>query len=451
MPNNAKYNPSCLVATPAALGNDRHIYTVSELTRGIKLILETSFPAVWVEGEVSNFKAHTSGHLYFSLKDSDATLAAAMFMPGSRQVKFKIEDGLKVVCCGRVNAYLPRSQYQIIVERIEPKGIGSLQLALEQLKEKLAKEGLFASEHKKPIPYLPRRVGVVTSLSGAAIRDILKVLDRRFGELNIVINPVQVQGDNAKDEIARAIADFNIFNETLPASERIEVMVVGRGGGSMEDLWAFNEEVVARAIYNSKIPVISAVGHEKDWTIADMVADVRAATPSVAAELITPKREDLKERVKELTADLERSFLNTLSLCRDATADILRRMRLGMDNTLRLNANTYLAAQKKLLLLNPAVTIGQYQRRISDFARQILVGMEHILKMRQANFSAAADKLRSLSPLSILGRGYSITFSMPEARVVKNGSDLKIGDTIKTRLHEGEVLSQVTDLRGSGS
>jgi exodeoxyribonuclease VII large subunit len=446
MPNNAKHNPSLLVATPAALENGRHVYTVSELTRGIKLILETSFPAVWVEGEVSNFKAHTSGHLYFSLKDTDATLAAAIFMPGSRQVKFKIEDGLKVVCYGRVNAYLPRSQYQIIVERIEPKGIGSLQLALEQLKEKLAKEGLFASAHKRPIPYLPRRVGIVTSLSGAAICDILKVLDRRFGELNIVINPVQVQGDAAKDEIARAIADFNIFNETLPARERIEVMVVGRGGGSMEDLWAFNEEIVARAIYNSKIPVISAVGHEKDWTIADMVADVRAATPSVAAELITPKREDLKERVRGLTADLERSFLNTLSLCRDSIADILRRMQLGMDNALRLNTNACLAAQKKLLLLNPAVTLGQYQRQVSDFARQILVRMEHVLKMRQALFFAAADKLRSLSPLSILGRGYSITFRMPESKIIKSSADLNVGDTIKTRLNEGEVLSRVTEL-----
>ena len=294
MPYINKSNPDLF--TPEQGGvKARHIYTVSEITEGVKLILETSFPEVWVEGEVSNFKAHTSGHFYFSLKDQTAVLPAVMFSRANKDVKFKVENGLKAICFGKISAYGPHGCYQIIVERIEPKGIGSLQLALEQLKIKLAKEGLFASEHKRPLPYLPRRVGVVTSLSGAAIRDILKVLDRRFSDLHIVIRPVQVQGEGAKEEIAAAIGDFNRFNEGLPAAQRIEVMIVGRGGGSIEDLWAFNEEVVARAIYDSRIPVISAVGHEKDWTIADMVADVRAATPSVAAELVTPEKEDLRD------------------------------------------------------------------------------------------------------------------------------------------------------------
>jgi len=449
MPYTDKPNPDLFTPTQDC-AKAKHIYTVSEITQGIKLILETGFPEVWIEGEVSNFKAHTSGHFYFSLKDENAVLAAAMFIPNSRAVKFKIEDGLKVICCGRINAYLARSQYQIIVERIEPKGMGSLQLALEQLKEKLAKEGLFASEHKRPLPYLPRRVGVVTSVSGAAIRDILKVLDRRFSDLHIVISPVQVQGEGAKDEIARAIGDFNRFNEGLPLSEHIEVMIVGRGGGSIEDLWAFNEEVVARAIYNSKIPVISAVGHEKDWTIADLVADMRAATPSVAAELVTPKKEELRERLKELIADIKRSFLETLSAPQDSVRDILYRLKLGMENSLRFNANTLSTAQKKLALLNPAVAIAQYQKQILDLARQVLVRMEHFFKLRQAHFTAAVEKLGGLSPLSILSRGYSITFKMPQGLIIKDSTDLKSGDTIKTRLHQGEVFSRVTEVKKNG-
>jgi len=449
MADTKKYNPDLF--TPAIdSAQAKHVYTVSEITQGIKLILQESFPEVWVEGEVSNFKAHASGHFYFFLKDENAVLAAAMFMPHSRGVKFKIEDGLKVICYGRINAYLARSQYQIIVERIEPKGIGSLQLALEQLKEKLAKEGLFADEHKRPLPYLPRRVGLVTSLSGAAVRDILKVLDRRFNELDIVINPVQVQGDGAKDEISQAIEDFNRFNEGLPASERIEVMIVGRGGGSIEDLWAFNEEVVARAIYNSKIPVISAVGHEKDWTIADLVADVRAATPSVAAELVTPKKEELKLRLQELIADVQRSFLEIVSDCQDSTRDILYRLQLGMENTLKFSANSLSAAQKKLALLNPVVAIAQHQKRMLDLARQALVRMEHFLKLRQARFTAALEKLRGLSPLSILSRGYSITFKVPEGLIIKDSADLKSGDIIKTRLHQGEVSSRVTEVEKNG-
>ena len=425
MPDNLKPDSDLFSPTLIDPVKGKHIYTVSEIAQGIKLILESSFPEVWVEGEVSNFKAHTSGHFYFSLKDESALLSAAMFMPNTRQVKFKIEDGLKVICYGRINAYLPQSKYQLIAERIEPKGIGSLQLALEQLKDKLAKDGLFSSEHKRPLPYLPRRVGVVTSLSGAAIRDILKVLDRRFSDLEVVIRPVQVQGEGAKEEIAEAIGDFNLFNAGQPASERVGVLIVGRGGGSIEDLWAFNEEIVARAIYNSKIPVIAAVGHEKDWTIADLVADVRAATPSVAAELVTPKKEDLKNKL----------------------SDILYRLKLGAQNSLRFNASTLLAIQKKLVLLNPASQIAQYQKQALDLARQAWVSLEHFLQLRQARFRAAAEKLEGLSPLGILSRGYSITFKLPEGLIVKKSAELKSGDSIKTRLHQGEVLSQVMEVK----
>ena len=428
--------------TPAA----KHIYTVSEITQGIKTILGNSFPEVWVEGEISNFNAHPSGHFYFSLKDKDAVLAGVMFARANREVKFKIEDGLKVVCFGKIDAYLPQSKYQLIVEKIEPKGIGSLQLALEQLKQKLEKEGLFKTEHKRPIPYLPSRIGVVTSLSGAAIKDILKVLDRRFAEANIIINPVTVQGEQAKQEIASAIGDFNLFNEKSAPGQGIEVMIVGRGGGSIEDLWAFNEEVVARAIYNSKIPVISAVGHERDWTIADLVADLRAATPSVAAELVIPKKEDLKQTVQDLLSGLESSLSGITLNYRQELEALLHRLNLGMQHAVELNASQFYSAVKKLAILNPAVLIEQHMLRLRDLARQIYVRAGHLLKLKQALFNTLTEKLASLSPLNILSRGYSISFKMPEGAVLKDARDLDKGQMIKTRLHKGEILSQVMEV-----
>jgi len=435
-----------LFASQTSHKKDRHVYTVSEITQDIKIILENTFGEVCIEGEVSNFKAYPSGHFYFTLKDEGAVLAAAMFKNANKDVKFKIEDGLKVICFGRIEVYAPRGQYQLVVEKIEPKGIGSLQLALEQLKQRLEKEGLFQGAHKRPIPYLPAKIGVVTSLSGAAVKDILKVLDRRFKDIHIIINPVRVQGEGAKEEIAQAIKDFNRLNEDLPGDGRIEVMIVGRGGGSIEDLWAFNEEIVARAIYNSKIPIISAVGHERDWTIADLVADVRAATPSVAAELVIPKKEDLKEKVNDLSDDLKRAFLD-ISLNFQETMDTFaHRLALGMQNLFKLNVNELDSAQKKLALLNPSVLIQQHRAKIADLARQILIHFQHFIKLRQAEFNVAIEKLSSLSPLNILARGYSITFKMPKAEILKDTEFIKAGDTIKTRLHKGEILSQVTEV-----
>jgi len=425
----------------------RHIYTVTEITQNIKNLLQNAFGEnVWVEGEVSNVNHHSSGHLYFSLKDSTSVLAAAMFAWANKDVKFKIEDGLKVICFGRIDCYIRRSQYQIIVERIEPKGIGSLQLALEQLKVKLEKEGLFKPERKKPIPYLPSRIGVVTSLSGAAIRDILKVLDRRFRGVHIIIHPVQVQGDRAKEEIAGAINELNAFNESLSPNEKIEVMIVGRGGGSIEDLWAFNEEIVTRAIYRSEIPVISAVGHERDWTIADLVADVRAATPSVAAELIIPKRDDLKEQVRGLAGDLKTDFQAILSHLQDSLEDCFYRLNLSMQNVLRINISEWESARKKLGLLSPIAAIQQAMARVADLTKQFRILLEHLLELRQADFNKAAEKLTSLSPLNILARGYSITFKMPQGAVVKDAHLLEAGDMIKSRVYRGEILSQVTEV-----
>ena len=425
------------------LKQSKHIYTVSEITQDIKLILENTFGEAWVEGEVSNFKAHTSGHFYFTLKDDTAILPAAMFSRVNREVKFKIENGLKVICFGKISVYGPRGQYQIIVEKIEPKGIGSLQLALEQLKKKLEKEGLFSAEHKRPIPYLPSRIGVVTSLSGAAIKDILKILDRRFSDIHIIISPAQVQGEGAREEIVQAIKDLNRLNEQLSSDQRIEVMIVGRGGGSIEDLWAFNEEVVAQAIYNSRIPVISAVGHERDWTIADLVADLRAPTPSVAAELVIPKKEDLREKLTVLTTSLKRSFSDTARAFQETTDDLMHRLILNMGHILELSRGQLNTVAKKLALLNPIVLIHKYREKIDSLAKQIYVRLDHYLKLRQSEFNGLIEKLSSLSPLNILSRGYSITFKMPEGMIVKDTKAVKVGDTIKTRLHKGEILSEI--------
>ncbi len=406
----------------------RRIYTVSEITRDIKLVLENAFSEAWVEGEASNINDHPSGHLYFSLKDKGAVLPAAIFNYRNKDIKFKVENGLKVICFGKIDVYPPHGSYKLIVEKIEPKGIGSLQLALEQLKEKLEREGLFAREHKRPLPYLPAKIGVVTSLSGAAIKDILKVLGRRFGEIEVVINPAQVQGDAAKEEIAAAIKDFNCFNAGLPARGRIELLIVGRGGGSMEDLWAFNEEIVARAIYDSAIPVISAVGYERDCTIADLVADVRAATPSQAAEMAVPEKEELSRKIEGLLDNLSLAISHALA---------------DQEEALRANLG-------KLRLLNPMVRLDNYREKISGFANQIIVRMRHFLKLRQASLQEAASQLNSLSPLNILGRGYSITFGLPEGRIIKDAAWAKTGDLIKTRLHKGEIVSFVKEVNKNG-
>ena len=434
---------------PATKGQ-RRIYQVSEITRDIKLILEQTFGGVWVEGEVSNCRPSSAGHCYFSLKDASAVLGAVMFSRTLKDTKFKLEDGQKVICYGNVEVYPPHGRYQLIVERIEPKGIGSLQLALEQLKERLEKEGLFALPHKKAIPYLPSRIGVVTSLQGAAVRDILKVLAHRFEGIHVVITPVRVQGEGAGEEIAAAIKDCNDYNRSVPAGERLDVMIVGRGGGSIEDLWAFNEEVVARAIYSSAIPVISAVGHERDWTIADLVADMRAPTPSAAAEMAVPEKQELRETIGSLTQDLGRALDGTIAEARESVAEYTHRAQLAAGHRVELAGHRLDAAHKKLMVLNPALLIVQHRKKITDAAGRINSLIEAFCALRRAQFRGVAEKLESLSPLQVLGRGYSITFALPQGKVVREAQLLHPGDPIKTRLHRGEITSTVTEVKGDG-
>lgn len=430
--------------------DSKHVFTVSEITQGIKLILENTFGQVWVEGEVSNFRPSASRHCYFSLKDDKALLGAVMFNAESKGLKFKIEDGLKVVCFGKIEVYAPYGKYQIIIERIEPKGIGSLQLALEQLKLRLEKEGLFSAERKRRIPYLPRNIGVVTSAHGAAIKDILKVLERRFNDAHIIVSPVRVQGEGAKEEIAQAIIDFNSFNHVVPAQEQVEVMIVGRGGGSIEDLWAFNEEIVARAIYDSKIPVISAVGHERDWTLSDLVADLRAPTPSAAAEQVLPRKEDLREKLNGLIQDIKKTVLDMAENVQENRDNLTHRLSLAILHACELNRSRLETLTKKMELLNPRALIPQYKESVLNLAKQIYVRMSHFIEMRESEFSGLTDQMYNLNPLNILSRGYSVTFKLPEAQIIKNAEAVKVGDTVKTRVHKGQLVSKVTEVIKDG-
>jgi len=396
---------------------EKHVYTVSELTKYIRMIVEESFPRIWVEGEISNFIHHSSGHMYFSLRDSGATLKCAFFKHANLKLKFKPKDGMKIIVFGTVSVYEARGDYQLIVENIEPKGIGALQLQFQQLKERLDKEGLFDPKYKQPIPFLPTVIGVVTSPTGAAIQDILNIARRRFSNVEIIINPVRVQGSGAKDEIAHAVRQFNEL-------KNIDVMIVTRGGGSLEDLWPFNEEVVARAIFESEIPVISAVGHEIDYTIADFTADFRAPTPSAAAELVIPKKEDLSRLIKTALERLNNAIFGKLDILKDQLEDL----------------------RESYILRQPLNYIIQRQQRVDDLRKDMSVRMDHVVNMSGEKFNRIIGKLESLSPVSILGRGYSITRKLPDGAIVKDARLLKIGDRIETKLGHGKFKSRVEDI-----
>ncbi|MDZ4224793.1 MAG: exodeoxyribonuclease VII large subunit, partial [bacterium] len=367
------------------------IFSVGELTRQIRSLLETSYAEVWITGEISNFKAHTNGHFYFTLKDDKSQINAVMFRGSNSRLAFKPEDGMEALCHGKVTVYEVRGQYQIVVDHIEPKGIGALQMAFEQLKKKLGKEGLFDAARKRTLPFLPKKIGVVTSPTGAAIRDILNILRRRFPEAGVLLVPVKVQGDGAKEEIAEAIRLLNQQGD-------VDVMIVGRGGGSIEDLWAFNEEVVARAIFASNIPVISAVGHEVDFTIADFTADMRAPTPSAAAELVIPRKQDLEASLQNMR---ER--------------------------------------------LNQAVSkdFPQWMMRVDQLTEGLGRGLQVGLEKRGDYLKRLMSNLDHLSPLHILGKGYSLVQKVGSAMPVKKASALKKGDDLQITFSEGKCLAKV--------
>jgi exodeoxyribonuclease VII large subunit len=393
----------------------QHIYTVSEITQDIKLILENTFGEIWVEGEVSNFKVATSGHFYFSLKDESAVIAAVMFIRANKDLKFKITDGLKVICFGKIDVYGPRGQYQIIIERIEPKGIGAQQLAFQQLKDKLFKEGLFAPSHKRELPLMPFSVGIVTSSAGAAIRDILQILKKGASCVDVVVRSVRVQGDSAAGEIASAVEELNQF-------KKVDVVIVSRGGGSVEDLWAFNEEKVARSIYNSAIPVISAVGHQINITLSDLVADVFVETPSAAAKIIVDKRNALLAQLDGIRQEMGFSISETIN---------------------RLN-NTLVALRH--MLKSPQDRLQEKQQLLDELNVALRHNMRHYLNITREKASSLIDRLEVLSPLAVLSRGYSLSMLMPQGAIIKDAKDLNRGDKVKTILSKGAFIGSVEEV-----
>ena len=392
---------------------DLKIYSVSELSQGIKYLLETSFRELWVEGEISGLKISSLGHTYFDLKDATSNISGVMFRGFATGLKFDLENGLLVRVRGNITTYDKQSKYQLMAKEIQPAGQGPLQLAFEQLKKKLQAEGLFDAARKRPIPALPQKIAVVTSPTGAAIRDILSILKRRYANLHIIIAPVKVQGAGAKEEIAQAIKDLNCIQD-------IDVMLVGRGGGSMEDLWAFNEEIVARAIAGSKIPVISCVGHETDFTIADFVSDLRAPTPSAAAELVVKSKVELAANI----AGLERRLLQSL--------------RIYYEN-LQGKFHRLISSRP---MVNPLVLLEGPIRRLDDAVEGIFDGSADRIRRCEEKFNLAREKLGALSPLFPLKKGYAIV-KKADGKAVKKAADLRAGDRIALQFALGGAVADV--------
>lgn len=392
----------------------KHIYTVSEITQAIKGLLE-NIKEIWLEGEISNFKAASSGHFYFSLKDQNSLIMAAMFANANKGLKFKPEDGLKVICFGRVDVYGPRGQYQIIVERIEPKGVGAQQLAFEQLKKKLEAEGLFSAGHKKPLPQMPFSVGVVTSAKGAAVRDILQILKKGAPCVDVVLRDVRVQGDQAAGEIMQAIEDLNNL-------DKLDLIIVSRGGGSTEDLWSFNEEKLARAIYNSGLPVISAVGHQINITLSDLVADVFVETPSAAAKIIVDKKNSLLAELADLKHQLDFSLNDAIGALRN-----------------RLTGLTH-------MLKSPYDRMLEKQQQVDELLGGLNYNLRHSLELAAERSNSLIQRLGALSPLAILSRGYSLSMLLPGKEIIKNISQVKRGDKLETVLHQGSLISIVEEV-----
>lgn len=398
----------------AAVSSEPHIYTVSEITFSVRDLLENQYPDVWVTGEVSNFRNPESKHFYFSLKDDQSQLKAVVF-GGKQRLSFALEDGLELICHGKISVYSARGEYQIIIDHCEPKGKGALQLAFEQLKKKLEVEGLFAKERKRELPFLPRKIGVVTSPTGAAIRDIINVLTRRFPTIEILLNPVKVQGEGAAAEIARAICEMNMRDD-------IDVLIVGRGGGSLEDLWAFNEEAVARAIFASRIPVISAVGHEIDYTIADFVADVRAPTPSAAAEIAVPKKEDLEGQVK----------------------DFRRQLFIAIKHDLQTRWSD--VQELKGRTVDPSRRFPDLILRLDGLSERLRLAMTGWLQKREQLLSKLNSNLKHLSPVHILEKGYAVVTGAGKEGPIKSTKSLREGTGVDIRFYEGSAAARVTKI-----
>jgi exodeoxyribonuclease VII large subunit len=409
--------------TTDLFGSAAQVLTVTELTRNIRGLLETRFGAVWVQGEIFNYKQHPSGHQYFTLKDPRAQISCVIFRNAMAPLRMPLTDGAQVQVFGNISVFEARGQYQINVQLVQPRGAGLLQAKFDALKRKLEAEGLFEAARKRALPKFPRRIGIITSSSGAAVRDMLNVLRRRAPALHILINPVRVQGTGAAAEIATALHEFSAPNEAWPP---LDLVVLTRGGGSMEDLWEFNEEIVARAIFHSAIPVVSAVGHEIDFTICDFVADVRAATPTEAGELVVPDRTEV---------------LASLALYR-------RRLGLALDRVVARARQRLEALAARYAFRRPETALLERAQRLDDLLERMKTLLDHRLGIMAEALAGSARRLEALSPLKVLGRGYSLTFG-PDGRILRSVEGLARGDRILSRLHAGEIESEVTVTRAA--
>jgi exodeoxyribonuclease VII large subunit len=441
----------------------RRVVSVAELTAAIRGTLESSFGDVWVEGEISNCRLWNTGHAYFTLKDDTAQIRCVMFRSAVRYLRFSLEDGLHVVARGRLGVYEPKGEYQLLCEHMQPRGLGALQLAFEQLKKKLGAEGLFDAARKRPLPALPRKIGIVTSLDGAAIRDIIKVLRRRHPNAHLVVRPARVQGETAAAEVSRGIRSIT----RVPG---VDVVIVARGGGSIEDLWAFNEEAVARAIVASPVPVIVAVGHEVDVTIADFVADLRAPTPSAAAELVVSAKDDFSNRIDRLSQRLEGAMAAGLQRRRATvhalvhrrglagwparvamrgrhTAELTFRLRRALASRLQQYERLHQALRLRLESRDVSRRFAQIRGRLTAADAKLTAAAHRRTDRAAGSLRTLTGRLDSLSPLAVLARGYAVCWNENRTAVVRDAGSLTAGDQVTVTLGRGEIGCEVTRVK----
>lgn len=441
---------------------ERRVWKVRELVAAVRTHIEREYSDAWVEGEISNFRAPDSGHLYFTLKDGNAQIRVVMFRSAARLLRFRPADGMQIVARGRITVYEDRGELQIAAEYLEPKGAGSLQLAFEQLKAKLEAEGLFAAERKRPIPSLPSRIGIVTSAQAAALRDILNILQRRHHSVNILIYPAQVQGDPASAEVASGVRYFN-------QQANVDVIIIARGGGSAEDLAPFNSEALARTVATSEIPIISAVGHETDFTITDFVADLRAPTPSAAAELVIRSRQEIEDHAVALHERLSRAMRYRLLIGRQALTelaqhgafarmmevirqrqqtldDLAHRMELAEHRLLELSRRRWETISSAIRHYDLRLVLAGVRRELDSKTAALVAVTRNVLLQHRVRVERLDTALQSLSPVAILDRGYALIFDA-DGKLLKNSSAVKIGDEISARLSRGQIHASVTKKR----
>ncbi|SMF87642.1 Exodeoxyribonuclease VII large subunit [Paenibacillus uliginis N3/975] len=445
--------------------DQQHVLSVKDLNRYIRMKMEgdSRLSDVWIRGEISNFTHHSSGHMYFTLKDEGSRIRAIMFAAHNQRLPFIPKEGSRVIARGNVSVYERDGQYQFYALHMQPDGIGSLYLAYEQLKKKLEEEGLFAAERKRPLPLFPRTVGVITSPTGAAVRDIMITIKRRYPQVRVILYPVLVQGKGAAPAIVKAIRSMNEMGEA-------DVLIVGRGGGSLEELWAFNEEIVARALYQSMIPVISAVGHETDFTIADFVADLRAATPTAAAELAVPNASEVKARLNQLERQLQQGLQQRLGRSRERLAALRRspvlvyprrymlqhaerldmlkiRLQGALRTNISLSRQRQASLKQGLIRFNPQVQVESASRRWDGAHRQLTAAMQSLMRGKIQHLQSEIRHLDALSPLKVMSRGYSLVYDEQERRLIKSLNDVQPGDLVNVKVSDGRLQCQVWGMK----